>query len=132
MATVEAEILTALMARVATLPTALPVLHRERIAELPAECVIIDYLPNEDVRVQVSGGEKHRMGILQMTLCSKPGQFEVVYREVAALLAAHFAANDRLTSGAVILAIVKTDVGRGAADGPHWRTPIRVFYEAYA
>ena len=133
MATIEASIIAALMGRVATLPTTLTVVYREIVGQVPADCVMVDHLPNQDQRLAVAGaGRMKRMGILQLTVMRQPGQNEIVYREEAGLLALHFVRDLRLTSGTVTLAIVKSSLGRSRADGGHWVTPISIEYETYA
>ena len=133
MPTIEGSIVAALMGRVTTLPTSLAITYRETVGQVPAECVMIDHLPNEDQRLAVAGaGRMKRMGILQLTVMRRPGQYEAVYREEAALLANHFSRDLRLTSGTVTLAVTRASLGRSRADGGHWLTPISVFYETYA
>ena len=133
MATIEASITAALMGRVATLPTTLTIAYRETVGQVPAECVMVDHMPNDDQRLAVAGaGRMKRMGILRLTVMRRPGQYEAAYREEAGLLAAHFSRDLRLTSGTVTIAVVKSSLGRSRADGGHWLTPISIYYETYA
>jgi len=129
----EAQVVAALMARVKklALTPALPVLYRERPTRTRPEAYVeVDYLPNRSERRYLSGGRLDRSGILQLTLCLPIGSHEITHRERAAQVAAHFPADLRLTEGAMIVVIEKTDIGRGLPDGGHWRTPVSVYYRS--
>lgn len=128
----EAQVLAALIGRVKTLALTppIPLAYREIPAERPESYIEVDYLPNEAQRRYLAGDRLDREGILQLSLCLPIGQFEIVYRETAAQIAAHFPGDMRLTSGATIVLIVKSVVGRGLPDGAHWRTPVSVYYRA--
>ncbi len=134
MATPEGDIQATLMAHLATLVTVpdFPVYYREIPAPRPqTDYIEVDYLPNDNERVFLTG-RLWRQGILQLTLCSALGQYEAVYRERAGQIAGHFARETVLDAGANDIEIVKVDIGRGVADGPHWRIPVSVYYRGFA
>lgn len=135
MMTPEAAIHIALMEQVSTLvlvPDA-PLYFREVPAVRPeTDHIEVDHLPNTTDRIFVTAGRLWRQGILQLTLCSKMGQYAAVYMERAGQIAEHFARETALTVDGVTIEIVKVDVGRGLADGAHWRIPVSVYYRGFA
>ena len=134
MATTEAELQAALMTRLATLTTSptLTVVYRERRGELPAgPYVMVDYMPNDPERIALQGSEPLRhTGILQLMVARPLGLYDVAYRETAATVAAHFARDARLTNGSSTVAILKTTVGQGRADGEHWAIPVSIYWRS--
>lgn len=111
----------------------IPIYFREIPADRPqTDYIEVDHLPNANDRLFVTSGRLWRQGILQLTLCSKLGQFQSVFVERAGLMAQWFAPNLALTEDGVTIEIVKTDVGRGLAEGGHWRIPVSVYYRGFA
>lgn len=131
--TPEASIHAALMARVMTQPLDLPLIYVERGGDTPNSYIEVAHLPNISERVFLDGAlPLDRMGILQLTLCSQPGQYAAVYMEQAGQLAQHFERDLRLTYESVTLTITKADIGAGQLDGQHWRTPVSIYYTSSA
>jgi hypothetical protein len=133
--TPEAAIHVALMEQVEDLSliTSTPLFYREIPADRPqTDYIEVDHLPNANDRLFVTSGRLWRQGILQLTLCSALGQYEAVYRERAGQIAAHFLQNLALTVDGVTIEVTRTDVGRGLAEGAHWRIPISVYYRGFA
>jgi hypothetical protein len=129
--TPEAAIHSALMARVLTLSLtpSLPLIYVERGGDKPASYIEVAHLPNTNERALLSGSDPlDRQGILQLTLCSKPGQYAAVYIETAGNIAAHFPRDMRLTADGKSVEITKADIGAGRMDGQHWRTPVSIYY----
>lgn len=127
--TPEAAIIAALNAHVGTLPVGFPpVLWREKGDEQPAEFIMVDHLPNLSTRPMLDSTAQDLLGIYQLTLQRTPGQFEIVYREQAAQIAAHFMNAVTLTAGGYTLTITKADVRRGRADGTRWAVPVDIHY----
>jgi len=106
----------------------LPVLWREKDSVRPPEYVMVDHLPNISTRPMLDSTRQDLTGIYQLTLARTPGQFEIVYREQAAQIAAHFMNAVTLTAGNYTLTITKADVRQGRADGTRWAVPVDIHY----
>jgi hypothetical protein len=120
------------MTRTETLPYAL-LIPSKGGDEPSGEYVEARQIPNASTRVYLDSGEPiTRMGILQLTLCSVPGQYEIVYRERAGQVAEAFRTDYLPAIDGVTVQIVKADVAQGFADGQHWRVPVSVYYRTHA
>lgn len=127
--TPEAAILAALNTHVQALPSTFPpVLWREIGAQQPPEFIMVDHLPNLSTRPMLDSTRQDLLGIYQLTLFRAAGQFEIVYREQAAQIAAHFMNAVTLTAGSYTLTITKADVRQGRADGTRWAVPVDIHY----
>lgn len=127
--TPEAAIIAALNTHVQALPSGFPpVLWREKGDEQPPEFIMVDHLPNLSARPMLDSTVQDLLGIYQLTLFRAPGQFEIVYREQAAQIAAHFLNAVTLTAGGYALTITKADVRQGRADGTRWAVPVDIHY----
>ena len=127
--TPEAAVIAALNTHAGTLGASFPALvYRERGDPLPAEYLMIDHLPNISTRPMLDSTRQDLTGIYQLTLARTPGQFEIVYREQAAQIAAHFMNAVTLTAGNYTLTITKADVRQGRADGTRWAVPVDIHY----
>lgn len=127
-----ANIQSALNTRAATI-TQLPLVYREIPGEKPTEYIEVDFIPNESNRIGLKGSDAmDNMGLYQLSVCKRHGQYEVVYRALAETIAAYFPADTALTFGGTRVEVIKTEVGRGLPDGPHWRIPVTVYYRAIA
>lgn len=129
---VVSDIQVALMARLATLDTTpeLEVLHREIRAEIPkGPYLLVDHLWNEAERKALDAIGQDYSGILVLGVAMPIGGYDAASRAVAEAVADHFA-GQVLTSGAARVVIDRVTVGTGAADGEHWRIPVRVFWRA--
>lgn len=127
--TPEAAILAALNARLAALPSGFPpILWREKGDDLPAEYIMVDHLPNLSSRPMLDSPAQDLLGIYRLTLARKPGQYEIVYREQAAKIAAHFMDAVTLTADGKTVTITKADVRQGRSDGTRWAVPVDIHY----
>lgn len=130
--TPEAAILAALNARAATMQADLgtpALVYREKPDDRPDEYVMVDHLPNISTRPMVSSTAQDLTGVYQLTLMRRAGEFEIVYREEASRIAAHFMALSRPSADGVAVTITSATVQRGRADGQtHWAVPIDINY----
>lgn len=127
--TPEAAILVALNAHAATLGGSFPALVWREIGDaLPDEYIMIDHLPNVSTRPMLDSTAQDLIGIYQLTLALRKGEYEAVYREKAAQIAAHFMDAIHLTADGKSFAITKADVRQGRADGTRWAIPVEVHY----
>jgi len=130
--TPEAAILVALNTHAATLSGFPALVWREKGDALPDEYIMVDHLPNLSTRPMLDSTAQDLMGIYQLTLARRKGEYEAVYREQAAQIAAHFMDAIELTAGGYTLTITKADVRQGRADGTRWAIPIDVHYRLFA
>ena len=133
--TPEAAVWALLAARVEALSMTppLPVVYVAKGPTKAANYVEIAHLPNQNSRILLADDQPfHRQGILQVTLCAKPGQHEVVYAERAGLIAAHFLGDLRSENAVAAIEIYRADVAPGFADEMHWRVPVSVYYRSYS
>ena len=127
--TPEAAVISALNAHAVALGASFPPLvWREQGDPLPDEYIMIDHLPNLSTRPMLDSPAQDLLGIYQMTLARKAGQYEVVYREQAALIAAHFMDAVTLTADGKTITITKADTLRGRSDATRWAIPVEVHY----
>lgn len=134
--TPEAAILAALNARAEAMVSALetpPLVYREKPGDRPDEYVMVDHLPNTSTRPMVNSTAQDLTGIYQLTLMRRAGDFEIVYREEAARIAAYFMAFPRPSADGYEVTITSATVQRGRADdGTHWAVPIDINYRLNA
>lgn len=129
---VDADIHAALMARVATM-TGFTIAYPGQRTNPAGEYVEVRHLPNDNERIALgSTHEMARPGILQLTLCSEIGQYEVVYKQRAGTIADYFPMDLELDGTDFTARVYRVDIGQGMADGEYWRTPISVYYRAFA
>jgi len=102
--------------------------YREIGDQLPAEYVMVDHLPNISTRPMLDSTRQDLSGIYQLTLARAKGQHEIVYREQAAQILAHFMDAIRLTADGKTLTITQATAGQGRADGTRWLIPISIYY----
>lgn len=94
------------------------------------------YIAFEIVRVSTTddtlrGGHKISRGFIQATVVTEAGSFANEGLHIADHIAEGFPYGDRLDiPGGTILIRKTPEVGQGFRDGPDWRTPVRVDYEA--
>lgn len=116
-----------------SLTPALPLLYVAKGGAKKANYAEVAHIPNQNQRSHLADGQVlSRMGILQVTLCAKPGQHEVVYAEKAGQIANHFPDTLRLQNDDACVEIYRTDVEAGFADDTHWRVPVSVYYRSYS
>lgn len=133
MATVEANIHAALMARVESM-TDFVILWPGIAQPRPAgEHVEVQHSPNASDRRGLSGkAALERRGFLYLAHYAPTGQHETVYKERAGLIAAHFPRDLWMEREGVRMRVHKVDVGRGAEDDGMWRTLVSVDYRGFA
>lgn len=115
------------------------------VAGMPQYTVVVEnrdsvpakpYIAFEIVRVSTTddtlrGGFKISRGFMQATVVAEAGEFANPSLRIADLIAAGFPYGTRLTIPDGTVLITKPPaVGQGFRDGPDWRTPVRVDYEA--
>ena len=138
MATRESNIFHALMARVSTQPTGLPVVYPGLVypqngAEKADQYIVVTHSPNRPERVWITAGEaSHRhQGVLSLSLMTEVGVGNAEAVELSGELAAHFPADLKLMYDNIILRIVQdAHISTGYRDGDRWRTPIVVEYQS--
>ena len=127
--TPEAAVIAALNTHAGALGAGFPALvYREIGDPLPAEYIMIDHLPNISTRPMLDSTRQDLSGIYQLTLGRAKGQHEIVYREQAAQILAHFMNAIRLTADGKTLTITQATAGQGRADGTRWLIPISIYY----
>ena len=127
--TPEAAVIAALKTHAGALGEDFPSLvYREIGDPLPAEYVMVDHLPNISTRPMLDSTRQDLSGIYQLTLARAKGQHEIVYREQAAQILAHFMDAIRLTADGKTLTITQATAGQGRADGTRWLIPISIYY----
>ena len=127
--TPEAAVIAALNTHAEALPSSVPALvYREIGDPLPAEYLMVDHLPNISTRPMLDSTRQDLTGIYQLTLARAKGQHEIVYREQAAQILAHFMDAIRLTADGKTLTITQATAGQGRADGTRWLIPISIYY----
>lgn len=131
---VETDIHAALMARVETIPTALPMsLPGVPFTPPEGDYIRVTHRRNEAERKGLLGrdGMDH-MGILYIDLFRRtgPNTWQATSDTIADDIAAHFPLDLRLTRGATRIIVYKTVLGDSEPDlgGTHFRVQIKVFY----
>lgn len=138
MATVEASIQSALFARVASLVLnpAHPVAWPNVAFTPPAgkRYLRVSHLPNVTDRLYIGSGDPHQhQGILQVMVCAPLNSGEAGARETAGLVANHFPADMRLTSGAVTVRITKRpNIAAALITDTEIQIPVSISYRAFA
>lgn len=133
MATIEANIQSALMERVQSLagfqilwpgvPTSIP----------EGEHVRVTHQPNANSRFAITSRTAvERMGFLYLAHYFPVGDHEVVAKNRAGLIAEHFPRDLKMRYDGVIMRVNKVDVGRGVEDDGFWRTLVSVDYRGFA
>jgi hypothetical protein len=120
-------------------------LGQQLVAVLPSTTVIFEnrdglpanpYVAAEVVRVSttddtLTGGVKISRGFLQATVVTEAGIFANPALRIADEIAAAFPKGERLTiTGGTVLITKPPAIGQGFRDGPDWRVPVRIDYEA--
>ena len=107
--------------------------YREKSEDRPDEYVMVDHLPNISTRPLIDSTAQDLTGIYQLTLMRRVGEYDIVYREQAAQIAAYFMAFPRPSADGLDVTITSATVGQGRADGKtHWAIPININYRANA
>jgi hypothetical protein len=94
------------------------------------------YIAAEVVRVSTTddtlrGGFTRSVGFLQATVVTEAGIFANPALRIADEIAAAFPKGDRLNiTGGTVLITKPPAIGQGFRDGPDWRVPVRIDYEA--
>ena len=120
-------------------------LGQKLVAVMPLNTVIFEnrdgipakpFIAAEAVRVSTTddtlrGGFKRSTGFLQATVVTEAGIFANPALQIADAIAAGFPKGTRLTiTGGVVMITKPPAIGQGFRDGPDWRVPVRVDYEA--
>lgn len=140
MPTTETKIEAALFARLAafTHSPAIPVAWPNVVLNpKPARYLRVNHIPNTSRRLFIGSSAPHqRLGLMQVDVFTQLNQGTSAATEIAGLIAAHFPADYRLTTGspaAYVARVVKAaDVGPAIPDDTHLMMPVTVTYEALA
>ncbi len=135
MPSVETEIWLALKGRVAAAAGALDIAWPAEDFFPKAGCPFLQVanLINQPARLSVTRGAHDRSGTLAMILVYPMGQPVEVSVEVAGVIAAQFPDDLQLRYGEACVRIESAPhVVDGFRDGGWWRTPINVFWRAFA
>ena len=97
-----------------------------------AEHVVVSQLPNSNRPAGMSDQVYFRQGFLVVTLVSPLGEYEIVTREKAGDIVAHFPRGKRLTVNGTEVAIMGHDIRVGRQEGQRWETPIWIGYRSNA
>jgi len=138
MPTIQSDIEAALFSRLASfnyspaLPIAWP---NVSMNPKPARYLRVNHIPNTSRRLFVGSGAPHqRLGLLQVDVFTPLNQGPSTATEIAGLIAAHFPADLRLTTGSPLKIVGRvakaSDVGPALPDDTHWMVPTTVYYEA--
>lgn len=135
--TVEADIFSALMARVASLPGDTPVAWPNK--QYPPEgqsraptYLVVSVVPNRPLRPHISSDDEHiHRGILNISVLSPLNGGAGGRPDLPGQVAAHFAADTRMRSGDTTIRVVEhPQVAQSYRDEDRWRTPVLVWYES--
>lgn len=134
MPTTEASIFNALMARVHTIDLGIPVAWPNDNFPGQSRYLEVTFIPNGVQRIGVTTGTPHRhIGLLQISVWGERNKGESAPRETAGLVAEHFPADLRLTSGGVSVRITQDpDVGGMLVDQQGAQIPVTISWEAFA
>ena len=132
---VETEIWLAIKPRVelaaGTLPIAWPAADFSPVAGQPF--LAVQNIINQPARLSVGPGAHDRSGTLALVLVYPLGQAFEVSQERAGQIAAFFPEDLRLRYGEACVRIeTRPHVVEGFRDGAWWRTPINIFWRAFA
>lgn len=134
----ETAIHAALMARVETLSTSLPISYPGVTFDAPdGDYIRVTHMRNEADRRTLDGAYGlRRQGILQLDLFTRvtAGSYQVIADGIAEEIAEHFPRDLPLTNSGHKVAIYATTIleGRRDPDIQMWHTPIRVDYRGVA
>lgn len=138
MATIEASIQTALFTRAASLvlspvhPVAWP--NVAFTPPNPKKYLRVTQMPNVTDRLVIgSDGPHQHQGILQVMVCAPLNSGEATAREVAGLVANHFPADLRLTSGGLTVRITKrANIASALVTDTELQIPVSIPYRCFA
>lgn len=137
MPTIQGSIEAALFARVASLALspAIPVAWPNVSFTPPtAGYLRVTHVPNIARRLFLGSTDPHqRLGLLQVDAFTPLNKGASAATEIAGMVAEHFPADLKMTSGTVTVRVTKApDVAQAIADDAFWFVPVTVSYEAYA
>lgn len=134
---VETDIMEALFTRLEALvlSPALPVAWPNLAFDPPADqrYLRVQFVPNLNIRLLIdSDGPHQHLGLLQVSVYWTKGEGEAGAREVAGDVAAHFAADLRLTAGGISVRITKNADARDMiVEDAAVQVPVMISWEAY-
>lgn len=120
-------------------------LGQQLVAALPSTTVVLEnrdslparpYVAAEIVRVSTTddtlrGGSKISRGYMQATVVTEAGIFANPALQIAEEIVVAFPYGDRIAIPSGVILITKPPaIGQGFRDGPDWRVPVRIDYEA--
>ncbi len=129
----DTDISNALGQRLATLSPALPIgwPNKDVPAGTPHPYLIFDHVPVSRTDDTLKGGVEIVRGFIQIAIMSEIGVFATGASAIADSIRALFPYALRLpVTGGSITIIDPAEVQQGYPDGPHWRVPVRIPYEA--
>jgi hypothetical protein len=139
MSSVETNIQNALLKRVQSLTTTLPIAWPNLDFTPPADgspYLAVRILPNRNERVFLGSNDPtYRQGILQINVVTQYNKGPSASVETAGQIALHFPQDLVLRESGVNVQLTKApDVGSAVANpnGTNWLVPISIYYEAFA
>jgi hypothetical protein len=129
------DIANALGQRLTTLTPSLTIgwPNKDVPAGTPHPYLIFDLVPVSRTESTIKGGHAISRGFAQVTVMAAQGSFATAATNTAESVAALFPFGLRLTvTGGKVLINQPPEVQQGYPDGPHWRVPVRIPYEARA
>lgn len=129
----EAVIANALGQRLLTLDPALPVAwpNKDSLEGTPPPYLVFDHVPVSRTDDTLTGSGALSKGFIMVTVMSKIGAFATGATTQAEAIAALYPYTLRLpVAGGEITITKPPEVMQGYPDGPHWRTPVKITYEA--
>jgi hypothetical protein len=128
----QAEVVAALTARLKWCLPLYRILEENRDGLPLRPYLVLDVVPVSRTDNTLRGGLAIRRGFLQVTVVTEAGSYAFDALTIAAEVEEAFTYGLRLPAGGGEIVITKPpETGQGFRDGPDWRVPVRVDYEAH-
>ena len=125
------DIATAIGQHLLTLSPAIPVVWdgKDIPPGMAHPFLIFDFIPSEPVDNTLNGSFERQTGFAAIAVMTKPGEFASEGRKIGMRIKDLFpyAKKFAITGGKVTINS-PSHVSQGYPDGPHFRTPVRIFY----
>lgn len=128
----EEQIEAVLGQRLRSMPGVLPILWENQTADLPLPYLTAQLVPVARTDATVAGGGVTSRGFWFITVVSPLDGFATAARLQCSAIIARYPFGLRLPgSGGVVLIAKPADAQAGLSDGAHWRSSVRVDYQAF-
>jgi len=129
----EADIASAIGQRLADAPAIAPIVWENKDANPPRPYLRFELVRVDRRSLTIAAGNPVSRGYAVITVVTAVDQFSRPAEVLADLVAARFPFGLRLsiTGGGTLVVISPASVLQGFRDGPDWRLPVRVDYEAF-